>query len=314
MPARAFSPTRLAIAGTLTAMSSPPAKGPHRMTSRDAAVGVSWALAAFMCYSLVPIGVRILGSNMPPVEILFFRSVVGLIAFLAFFSWRGFGNLRTERFGLHLQRNIINFVGMWLWFAALTVMSLSKAVTLHFTEPMMAGALAVWLLGERPGYRRIIAILAGFFGVVIVLRPGAIPIDWPVLAVLGSAFLYACVSIYTRVLGRTEPASTTTFYYQAMLAGFALPPTILVWVTPGWDDLPGIFLVGIFGSAAPYFIIRALRHAEATLVSPLGFLRLPLTAGFAYLFFSEPTEIWTWIGGAVILSAAYLMTRGEIRG
>jgi drug/metabolite transporter (DMT)-like permease len=282
--------------------------------SQDAFIGLSWALAAFLCYSLVPIGVRMLGSNLPPVEILFFRSIVGFVAFLAFFSWRGFGGLKTERFGLHLQRNIINFVGMWFWFAALTVMSLSKAVTLHFTEPMMAAALAVWLLGERPGYRRIIAIMGGFVGVVVVLRPGAIPIGWPELAVLASALLYACVSIYTRVLGRTEAASTTTFYYQAMLVAFSLPPALWVWVTPGWDDLPGIFLVGIFGSAAPYFIIRALRHAEATLISPLGFLRLPFTAGFAYLIFSEPTEIWTWIGAAVILSAAYFMTRGETRG
>ena len=283
------------------------------MTSRDAAVGVSWALAAFLCYSLVPIGVRMLGTNMPPVEILFFRSVIGLVAFLVFFSWRGFGNLKTARFGLHLQRNIINFVGMWLWFAALTVMSLSKAVVLHFTEPMMAAVLAVLVLGERPGYRRIIAITGGFLGVMIVLRPGAIPIDWPVLAVLGSALLYACVSVYTRFLGRTEAASTTTFYYLAMLAAFSLPPALIVWVTPGWDDLPGIVLVGVFGSVAPYFIIRALRHAEATLISPLGFLRLPLTAGFAYLLFAEPTEIWTWIGAAVILSAAYFMIRGETR-
>ncbi len=283
------------------------------MTPRDAAIGVSWALAAFLCYSLVPIGVRMLGSSMPPIEILFFRSVIGFTAFLAFFSWRGFGNLKTARFGLHLQRNIINFAGMWLWFAALAVMPLSKAVALHFTEPMMAAVLAVWVLGERPGYRRIVAITGGFIGVLIVLRPGAIPIDWPVLAVLGSAFLYACVSIYTRVLGRTEAASTTTFYYLAMLAGFSLPPALIVWVTPGWDDLPGIFLVGVFGSAAPYFIIRALRHAEATLVSPLGFLRLPFTAGFAYLLFAEATGMWTWIGASVILGGAYFMMRGETR-
>ncbi len=283
------------------------------MTSRDSMIGISWALIAFLCYSLIPIGVRMLGNTLPPIEILFFRNIIGLTAFLAFFSWRGFGNLKTERLGLHLQRNVINFIGMWLWFAALTVMPLSKAITLHFTEPMFAAVLAVWVLGERPGIHRIIAIAGGFIGILIVLRPGAIPIDWPVLAVLGSAFLYAGVSIYTRVLGRTEAASTTTFYYQAMLAAFSLPPAILVWVAPVWDDLPGILLVGVFGSAAPYFIIRALRHAEATLVSPLGFFRLPLTAGFAFLFFGEPTEIWTWIGAAVIMSAAYFMLRGETR-
>lgn len=284
------------------------------MTSQDALIGVSWALAANLCYSLVPIGVRMLGSDLPPVEILFFRNIVGFAVLLTMFCWRGFGSLKTERLGLHLQRNILNFIGMWLWFAALTAMSLSKAVTLHFTEPMMAAVLAVWLLGERPGYRRIVAIAGGFAGVAIVLRPGAIPVGWPELAVLGSAFLYACVSVYTRLLGRTEPASTTTFYYQTMLMAFSLPPAIFLWVTPGWNDLPGILLVGVFGSAAPYFYIRAMRHAEATLISPLGFLRLPFAAGFAYLFFSEPTEIWTWVGAAVILSTAYLMTRGETRG
>lgn len=283
------------------------------MTPRDAFIGMSWALAAFLCYSLVPIGVRMLSSNLPPIEILFFRNIIGLAAFLAFFAWRGFDKLKTGRFGLHLQRNIVNFVGMWLWFAALAVMPLAKAVTLHFTEPIMAAVLAVLILKERPGYRRLVAIFGGFIGILIVLRPGAIPIDWPVAAVLGSALLYGCVSIYTRVLGRTEAASTTTFYYQAMLVAFSLPPALWLWVTPGWDDLPGILLVGVFGSAAPYFIIRALRHAEATLVSPLGFLRLPFTAGFAYLLFSEPTEIWTWIGAAVIFSGAYFMTRGEAR-
>ena len=283
------------------------------MTPRDAFIGVSWALAAFLCYSLVPVGVRMLSTSMPPIEILFFRNIVGLVVFFTFFAWRGFGHLKTERFGLHLQRNIANFVGMWLWFAALAVLPLAKAVTLHFTEPMMAALLAVLILKERPGYHRVIAIVVGFAGVLIVLRPGAIPIDWPVLAVLASALLYGCVSIYTRVLGRTEAASTTTFYYQAMLVAFALPPALWLWVAPGWDDLPGILTVGVFGSAAPYFIIRALRHAEATLVSPLGFLRLPITAGFAWLLFSEPTEVWTWVGAAVIFSAAFFMTRGEVR-
>jgi drug/metabolite transporter (DMT)-like permease len=292
-------------------MSSPPAMGPGATSSRDAFIGVSWALAAFLCYSMVPVGVRMAGSHLPPIEILFFRNVIGFVVFFAFFVWRGFGSLKTDHFGLHLQRNVANFVGMWLWFAALAVMPLAKAVTLHFTEPVMAAILAVLILKERPGYRRFVAMGGGLVGVLIVLRPGSIAIGWPVLAVLGSALLYGCVSIYTRFLGRTEAASTTTFYYQAMLTAFSLPPAIWLWVTPGLDDVPGILMVGIFGSAAPYFIIRALRHAETTLISPLGFLRLPFTAGFAWLLFSEPTEIWTWIGAAVIFSTAYFMTRGE---
>lgn len=283
------------------------------MTSRDVILGASWALAATLCYSLVPVGVRLLASQMPPIEIVFFRNVIGFAVFLAFYSWRGFGSLRTARFGLHLQRNVANFVGMWLWFAALAVMPLAKAVALHFTEPLMGAVLAFLILGERPGIRRIAAIAAGFLGVLVVLRPGTIPVTWPALMVLGSAFLYAGVSTYTRVLGRTEAAATTTFYYQAMLTAFSLLPALWVWVAPGWDDLPGLILVGVFGTIAPYCLIRALAHAEQTVIGPLGFLRLPFTAGFAFLLFGEPTEAWTWIGAAVIFSAAYFMTRGEAR-
>jgi drug/metabolite transporter (DMT)-like permease len=288
--------------------------GAGAKTSRVALVAVAWAVVAALFYSLVPVGVRLLAQEkMPPIEIVFFRNAIGFVLFLAFFSWRGFGSLRTERFGLHLQRNVANFVGMWLWFTALTMMPLSKAIALHFTEPMMAAILAVLVLGERPGLRRIVALAAGFAGVLIVLRPGVIPMGMASAMVLSSAFLYACVSVYSRVLGRTDAASTTTFYYQAMLTVFSLIPAVWVWVWPGWGDLPGLFLIGVFGTAAPYCMIRSLRMAEATLILPVGFLRLPFTAGMAFVLFSEPTEAWTWIGAAVIFSGTYFMTRGESR-
>jgi drug/metabolite transporter (DMT)-like permease len=295
-------------------MSLPPSQGPGVRPSRDILIAVSWAVASVMCYSLVPVGVRLLSEEqMPPIQIVFFRNAIGFGLFLLIFSWRGFGNLKTQRFGLHLQRNIANFVGMWLWFTALTLMPLSKAIALHFTEPMMAAILAVLILGERPGPRRILALVAGFAGVLIVLRPGAIPMGLASIMVLGSAFLYAGVSVYSRVLGRTDAASTTTFYYQSMLTVFSLIPALWVWVWPGWADLPGLILIGVFGTAAPYCLIRGLRHAETTVILPFGFLRLPFTAGMAFVFFQEPTGIWTWIGAAVIFSATYFMTRGETR-
>lgn len=296
-------------------MSSPPAKGAGPETPSAVLIAVSWAVASAFFYALVPVGVRLLSRHqMPPIEIVFFRNAIGFVLFLAFFSWRGFATLKTQRFGLHLQRNVANFIGMWFWFTALTMMPLSKAIALHFTEPMMAAFLAVLVLSERPGARRIGALVAGFAGVLIVLRPGAIPLGGASLMVLTSAFLYACVSVYSRVLGRTDAASTTTFYYQAMLTGLSLVPALWVWVWPEWRDLPGLFLIGVFGTMAPYCMIRAFRMAEATLILPVGFLRLPFTAGMAFVLFSEPTEVWTWIGAAVIFTATYFMARGESRG
>jgi drug/metabolite transporter (DMT)-like permease len=98
-----------------------------------------------------------------------------------------------------------------------------------------------------------------------------------------------------------------------MLTLFALPPALFVWVAPGPGDIPALLLLGAAGTAAPYCVIRALRHAEASALSPFSFLRLPFTAGFAFLLFGEPTEIWTWAGAALIFAAAWYNARAERR-
>jgi len=190
------------------------------MTSRDVMLGTLWGLMAAFCHSFVPIAVRLL-HHLPPIELVFFRNIIGLGLFLAIFSWRGFGFVVTRRFGFHFQRCLLNFTGMWLWFAGLALLPIAKAVALHFTIPLMVVPLAIILLRERPSFGRLICTLIGFGGVLIILRPGAVPVDFAVFLVLGSALSYAGVSIYTRVLGGTDSPATTTFYYHALLSVFA---------------------------------------------------------------------------------------------
>lgn len=278
------------------------------MTSHDVFLGVFWSVLAAVFHSFVPIGVRMLSGHMPSIEIVFFRNTIGLLLFLALFCWRGLGFVKTRHIGLHFQRNLVNFTGMWLWFAALGLMPLSKAVALHFTVPIWATVLAIIVLTERPGPRRLTATAIGFCGVLVILRPGAIPIGSASLMVLGSAMLYAGVGIYSRVLGRTDDPATTTFYYQLMLSVFALGPSLFEWVAPVWADLPALLLVAAAGTLAPYCQIRAFTHAEASVVSPIDFLRLPIAAGVAWMLFGETTEAWTWAGAAVIFGATYYMT------
>ena len=283
------------------------------MTSHDVLIGVGWGLAAAACHSFVPIAVRMLSSHLPPVELVFFRNIMGLMVLLSIVSWNGFGFVRTAHLGKHLQRNILNFSGMWLWFAALTMLPLSKAVALHFTLPLMVVVLAMVFLRERPGPVRIVCTLIGFAGVLVILRPGAVPIGWAAMMVLGSALCYAGVGIYTRVLGRTEKPATTTFYYQSMVAAFSLVPSLFVWVTPTLSALPGLLLLAAAGTAAPYCLVRGMVHAEATIVEPLEYLRLPFTAALAWIFFSETTDSWTWAGAAVIALSAWYMAHHEHR-
>ncbi len=290
---------------------TPPDRG--GLLSPNIMHGVLWALLAGALYSLVPVGVRLVSDRLPSIEIVFFRGFLGFLVFLAIFAWRGGYSLKTRRFGFHLQRNIINFIGMWLWFTALAMMPMGKAVALHFTEPLWVAVLAILFLGERPGLYRWGGIAIGFCGILIILRPGAIPIDLPAFMVLGTAFSYATVGIYSRSLARTDSPATTTIYYLGMLTVFAFVPMAWVWVMPGWEDVPGLLLVSSVGTAAPYCIIRAYKYAEASILAPLNFMRLPLTATFAYVIFGEATDPWVWVGAVVIFGAAYMMTRGEIR-
>ena len=290
-----------------------PSGGARGATSNLVLQGILWAVAAAAFHSLVPVAVRLLSEKFPSIEIVFLRNLLGFAVLLALYSGRGIARLRTQRLGVHVQRSLVNFAGMWLWFAALALMPMGEAIALHFTTPLWAALLAVLILAERPGAARWAAIGAGFVGVLVILRPGTVAIGWPALMVLGSAAMYAATTIYTRVLGRTEDAGVTTFYYQFFLMLFSAVPALWVWVWPSWDDLPAILLLGAVGTVAPYCIIRALKCAEATVTAPFDFLRMPFTTFMGFLFFDETTEIWVWIGGAIIFGSTYFMTWREAR-
>jgi len=283
------------------------------MNARDIIIGVSWGVGAATCHAIVPVAVRFLSSNLPAIELLFFRNFLGLLVLLSIASWGGMGFTRTARFGDHFKRNVILFAGMWLWFASIAQLPLTKAVALHFTIPLMAVPLAILFLKEWPNRMRLIWTMIGFAGVLVILQPGAVPVGIAAIMVLASALCYAGVSIFTRSLGKTDAPSTTTFYFQSMLSIFALGPTLYVWVTPSQADIPALILLAVAGTAAPYCFIRGVVHVEVTVIGPIEYLRLPISSLLAWLIWSEPTDPWTWVGGAIIITTAYGMTRHEHR-
>lgn len=303
-------------------------KHPGSTVGNQVLIGAAWGVGAAAAHSFVPIAVRLL-SHIPAIELVFFRNFFGLLILLSIVGWRGVRFWQTNRLGFHLQRNLANFTGMWLWFSGLAFLPIAKAVALHFTVPLMVVVLAVIFLKERPGITRLTCTLIGFCGVLVILRPGAVPIGPAAFLVLGSALSYAGVAIYTRSLGKTDHPTTTTFYYQFTLTIFAsvsmlvgwliatnipdtgIPLNWFTWVTPTLLDFPGLLLLAVSGTIAPYCLVRAFVHAEATIVEPIEYLRLPITAFVAYLVFDQTTDIWVWIGASVIAGSTYYMTRHE---
>ena len=303
---------------------------PQGKSGNQVLIGSMWGIAAATAHSFVTIAVRLL-DHIPAIELVFFRNLIGLLIILTIISWRGFQFWKTNRLGFHIQRNLANFIGMWLWFAGLAFLPIAKAVALHFTVPLMVVVLAVIFLRERPGIMRLTCTLVGFAGVLVILRPGALPMSPAAFLVLGSALSYAGVAIYTRSLGKTDHPSTTTFYYQFTLTVFAsismfvgwllstlnpdlgLPATWFTWVTPSVTDIPALLLLAISGTVAPYCLVRAFVHTEATIVEPIEYLRLPITAGIAYLIFDQSTDLWVWVGAAIIAGSTYVMTQSEAK-
>jgi len=248
---------------------------------------------------------------MGPAEIIFFRSVLGLVFMAPYFLWTGKRPLRTNVLKRHVQRSAINFVGMALWFYALALIPLGQAVALHFTMPLFIVLLAALFLGERVGVGRWATSAVGFVGVLIVLRPGVVEVGLPAIAVLSSAVFYGGAVTTIKVLTRTESAAVITFYSHLILLVIAAIPTVLWWGAPRVEDTPYLLLLAVSGRLAPFAVTRALRVVDASVVAPLDFLRLPFTAIAGYFLFAEIPDQWTVLGAVVIIGATSYLARRE---
>ncbi len=264
-------------------------------------------------FSTTHTSVRYLSDTMSTFEIVFWRMLLSMAMLMPWFAWKGIHLLRTTRPGMHAMRALVNFGGMILWFYAIGVVPLGKAVAIHFTLPLFLLVLAAIFLGERVGPRRIIATLVGFGGALVILRPGAVEIGWPELMILGSAALYGGTVVFLKFMVRTETPLALTFYTNAFIFVFCLPPAIWLWVGPTVDDILPILVIGITGTFAPFLYTTALRMADASVIAPTDFLRLPITAGFAFALFGEVPEIWVWVGGGIIFLSTWYITARENR-
>lgn len=292
---------------------------PHGLTAARARTlrAIALAFAATVCFTIVPICVRYLSAWMPPAEIVFFRNFLG---FLLLMPWAagalhrsGWGALAPGAMRFHLLRALLNGVGMIIWFWALARMPLADAVALQFTLPLWSVVFAVAFLGERVGSRRIAALLIGFGGVLIILRPGLSHAGLPAFAALTAAALYASVIVVVRHQSHTLQPTVIMFYTTLFMALVGLGPALLEWRTPPAVSLPWLAALGIVGFLAQYMLAHALRLAEAKVVIPLDFLRMPMTAAAAFVLFGEFPDLWSWVGVTVIFATTYAVARRDAK-
>lgn len=273
-----------------------------------------WMIFGTFSFALMIVLVRKASHGFSAIEITFWRALFGLVFMTPWLFRTRLIGLRPTRPRLHLLRNVVHLAGIIMWYYAVSRINLTEGIALQFTVPLFTITLAVLFLRERVDGQRWAATIVGFSGVLIILRPGLVEISSVALVVLLSAALYAGSNTCTKVIGRTDSSDLVVFYMNLMHLPMALVLALITgWSIPGWADLPWLAGVAASATVAHYCLAQAFREADASVVMPIDFLKLPWITVMAFLAFDERPETWAWAGGAVIFGATYYIVRREAK-
>jgi drug/metabolite transporter (DMT)-like permease len=278
-------------------MAAPPA--PHSIAR--AALWMSGWLALML---LIAVAGRAAMHELDLFQIMFLRSLIGL-ALIAPWVWaRGVqATWRTARPWAHGLRNAVHYAAQYGWFAALALIPLAQVVAIEFTMPLWSALLAALWLGESLGRRKIAAVALGLAGVLVIVRPAAQGLNPGQLIALAAAAGFAASVITVKSLTRTDSALTILLWMLLVQAALGALPALAVWRWPSGAAVWGwVAVVAFCGTFSHYCFARALQHAEATVVVPMDFLRVPASAALGAWLYHERVDGWTLVGVALILA------------
>jgi drug/metabolite transporter (DMT)-like permease len=243
-------------------------------------------------------------------QIMEMRSVLGFaMLWPLIHAAGGLGAVRTRRLGQQVARNAVHYAAQFGWFFALTLIPIAQVVAIEFTMPIWTALLAVFFLGERLGTARIAAVALGLVGVAVIVRPGLAHVDPGQLIALAAAVGFAVSMILVKSLTATESTVSIIFWMLVVQSVIGIVPAAVVWRTPQAAVWPWILVIALCGTYSHFCMTQALRHAEATMIVPMDFLRVPLTAVAGWLVFGERIDAFTVAGAALILVANLLNLR-----
>lgn len=269
-------------------------------------------LISTLLFGLMAVTIRYASRTLPTFEIAFFRNAFGLLALLPLL-WHSGASLRTRQLPRYLLRSAIGMGSMLCGFWAIGHLPLSQAISLSYSTPLFVTIAAVLWLGEIVRKRRWAAVIVGFVGVLVIVRPGTSDFSHGSLIAVLAAVLSAVVAIQIKQLSRVDPADTIVFYTYAFWVPLSLVPALFVWQWPQGAEWVWLLLTGAFGTGAQLLWTRALRLGEVSALTPISFMQLPVVATAGYLLFGERIDRWTVIGAAIIFSANAYIAHREAR-
>lgn len=276
--------------------------------------GGLWMVLSVVAASAMTISARSASAEISSVMIVMMRAIggFGLVALAMGVRPRLASGLRFSQLSAHVIRGALVAISTQMGFYTITQMPLATATVLFFSAPIFATIMAIPVLGERPGPRRIAAVAAGFIGVLIVLRPGAVPVTWAMASALGSSLCFAIVLLMSRKMANEDGPLATYISSAVMTFLISMPILGTGWEVPfstwGWVALAILVVSSLARNIAD---IQAYRLAEASFLAPLTYTRLVFIAIGAYFLFDETPDAASLLGGIVIMAAALYIARRE---
>ena len=261
-----------------------------------------WMIIALTGFSFMAVAARDVTSELSTYHILFFRSLFALFIISFVFSVKGWSYLKLDNYSLHFNRNLAHFIGQYGWFYGIAVLPLADVFALEFTVPIWTAIAAYFLINESINRYKLIAIFLGLVGVIIILRPGIEIIHPAAFAVLLGAASYGVAHTLTRKLTLQTNILSILFFMSFLQLFFSMPATLYDWKFFSYEVFFYLVLITLLGLIAHYAMSRALALADATVVIPMDFLRLPLIIVLAYWLYDEGVDVYLIIGALIMLA------------
>jgi len=255
--------------------------------------------------------VRHLGSDMNAVQAAFIRYAFGLVLLAPVFLQIRHQRPTPKRLGLHAIRGLVHGMGVMLWFFAMARIPIAEVTALSFTAPIFTTIGAALFLGETMHFRRIGAVLIGFGGTLVILRPGIEVIDIGAVAQVAAAPLFAASILISKKLTETDSNAMIVAMMAVFVTLVLLPPALMVWRAPTMIELFWLFMTAVMATGGHFTMTQAFRAAEITVTQPVSFLQLVWASLLGMYLFGEQPDVWTWIGGGVIVASATYIAHRE---
>jgi drug/metabolite transporter (DMT)-like permease len=245
-------------------------------------------------------------------EIVFFRSIFGLLFMTPWMMRRGLGVLRIKkRPGILTLRASLAFFGSAAFFYAATLMPLADVTSIIFIRPIIATIAAIIFLHEVVRLRRWTAIFVGMIGALIIVRPGFAEVNIGVAFAMVTVFTLTWNTINLKFLVRDENSDALAIWHMVIMVPLGGIACIFVWTMPTLENLFWMFLIGVFEMTSQRCMSRGYKAADTTVLMAFSFLRLPVAAFLGFVLFGEEPEVWVWVGAAIIAASSLYVAHRE---